>query len=180
MADQLMPEANSLVYVPCFDEASISGIYFLYLEGVVVYVGRANNVRRRLGEHISEGVKKFDEMSWLPYPLAHLESVERKFISRLAPSYNTCSFARGARARGVAGAREGLLPADCRNDMGPKEAAAYLGLSVEAFCQMRKLGVAPVRRRLPRQRKYVYRSADLRDFAVEHPSLIIEAKRAQA
>ena len=77
--------------------ANVSGIYFLYWKGEVVYVGQGRSVRARIGAHILEGVKTFDAITMIECHRSELLSRERKFIRRLAPVYNQCAVARQAK-----------------------------------------------------------------------------------
>jgi len=65
-----------------------TGVYFLLRENVVVYVGQAVSVLRRVHDHLAEGLKKFDAVAWLAVPPAQMHRVEREWIQRLRPEYN--------------------------------------------------------------------------------------------
>ncbi len=69
---------------------SVSGIYFLCDGDEVVYVGQSVCVAARLGQHISEGVKKFehDRIFFLPCPVASLDIIENHYIETMNPKYN--------------------------------------------------------------------------------------------
>lgn len=92
-----MPDPGPSLQIPSFAGFACSGVYFLQRDGVVVYVGQAKNMRRRIGEHISEGAKAFDTVSCRPCPVEHLDRVEAHFIERLVPEYNQCTVAKAAR-----------------------------------------------------------------------------------
>jgi hypothetical protein len=63
-----------------------SGVYFLRLGEVVVYVGQSQSVVRRIAAHI--GKKPFDSMLIMPVPKEALSSVERYWIRKLQPIWN--------------------------------------------------------------------------------------------
>ena len=73
----------------CVDiSMTVSGVYFLFLEKELVYIGLGMNVFSRIFSHISNGVK-FDKASFLPvdnYDKAEL--IEAKLIWKLRPKYN--------------------------------------------------------------------------------------------
>ena len=62
------------------------GIYFLIVEGRVMYVGRAVNVIARIAQHAT--VRKFDAWSWLVCPRRNLDATERAYINALLPEWN--------------------------------------------------------------------------------------------
>jgi hypothetical protein len=63
-------------------------IYFLCLDGEVVYVGRTINLAKRISTHGEDKGKLFDRVFYLPTAENDLEWVEVKFISLLKPQYN--------------------------------------------------------------------------------------------
>lgn len=68
-----------------------SGVYFLYDDDELVYIGQAYNVSRRIIEHILEGVKKFNRVRYNLVPADSLNEVEFTLIRALRPKYNnTC------------------------------------------------------------------------------------------
>lgn len=97
MASSDMPELGQPVQMSSLPPPGTSGVYFLYRDGVVVYVGQGRNIRARIGAHISECLKFFDAVSFIACPLGELLSRERSFIRRLAPEYNQCNVARAAK-----------------------------------------------------------------------------------
>ena len=65
-----------------------SGVYFLYRKGTLVYVGESGNIFERIGKHIKEKLKDFDEFEYM-----ELEEIERKemeafLINIIRPEYN--------------------------------------------------------------------------------------------
>lgn len=63
-----------------------SGVYFLLLEGEVVYVGQALSIFRRLHDHL--GLYEFDAVAWIPVAPRDLNRVERLWINKLGPRHN--------------------------------------------------------------------------------------------
>lgn len=63
-----------------------SGVYFLMLEGEIVYVGQAVAVATRVDQHAS--IKQFDQVLFLPWPKSDLSQVEGAFIRLLKPPLN--------------------------------------------------------------------------------------------
>lgn len=96
MADIDMPSMGEPVQFSWLPSFKQSGIYFLWYEGVVVYVGQALNMRGRIASHLSEGRKIFDAVSCRPMK-GNFNYWERYYIERLLPKYNQCHFAKQAR-----------------------------------------------------------------------------------
>lgn len=63
-----------------------AGVYLLYDKGEVVYVGQSKNPMYRIGSHIQEGKKQFDE--FLVYETENYDAVEAFLIRALRPKYN--------------------------------------------------------------------------------------------
>lgn len=64
-------------------------VYFLVHQGVVVYVGQAENVHHRLIEHTRK--KVFDSVYYMRVPLAKMNKIETALIAALSPIYNQTS-----------------------------------------------------------------------------------------
>lgn len=67
---------------------TVRGIYFLTFNCEIVYIGQSVNVLARIGCHISEGSKKFNNVYFLPVPKGDLTELERKYIHEIKPVYN--------------------------------------------------------------------------------------------
>lgn len=65
-----------------------SGIYFLFQDDELVYVGQAACRDIRLLTHISEGLKKFNRFAWIPCEPENLEYLEAQYILKFLPKYN--------------------------------------------------------------------------------------------
>jgi predicted DNA-binding transcriptional regulator AlpA len=63
-----------------------TGIYFLLLDGEIVYVGQSIDVFARLAQHIKE--KTFDRWHWVPCPANQILSAERAYIRAFKPPLN--------------------------------------------------------------------------------------------
>ncbi len=74
------------LYPPC--------VYFLCRDGIVVYVGRTTNIAHRIGAHIRQGEKKFDEVFTLPIKPERLGIVERHYINLFKPEYNQAGYSK--------------------------------------------------------------------------------------
>lgn len=65
-----------------------SGIYFLYDDDELVYIGQAYNITRRITDHILEATKKFNNVRYNLVPKELLTEVETTLIKALKPKYN--------------------------------------------------------------------------------------------
>lgn len=69
----------------------VRGIYFLYKDNEVVYIGKSDdNVMRRVCEHFQGASKDFDSFAIIPYPVspAQLNNIETRLIMKYQPRYN--------------------------------------------------------------------------------------------
>ena len=137
--------------------AAQSGIYFLLSRGAIVYVGKAHNVRRRLGGHLAEGLKVFDSVAFLPCDASQLDLWERYFIVAMLPAYNACAHAMRTRNLVSEGADPLLLANDVTGLpllLSESTATAMTGMSVE---DLRSSGITPIVGRSGRDRNRVNR-----------------------
>lgn len=74
-----------------------SGVYFLWRKQEIVYVGQAKDLRRRIGQHLAEGLKAFDGLSFVLCEIGGLDRLERHYIQLHAPLYNNCAHGRQAK-----------------------------------------------------------------------------------
>ena len=74
--------------------AAPPGVYFLTLNGIIVYVGQSKKPMQRIATHLSEGVKTFDGAYIRHCPEAELDQLESFFIHALEPAYN-CTMPNG-------------------------------------------------------------------------------------
>jgi hypothetical protein len=67
-------------------------IYFLFDDGVLVYIGKTTDISQRLHFHLKSG-KIFDSYSVLKYfDPESLEIAERFYINRFLPKYNNDAY----------------------------------------------------------------------------------------
>lgn len=62
------------------------GVYFLYDDDELVYIGESDNLFRRIGQHIAEKIKKFNRFEI--YPTESRKELEGFLIRMLKPKYN--------------------------------------------------------------------------------------------
>ena len=67
-------------------KVATKGVYFLFDNKQLVYIGESNNVYMRIGQHIKDGKKKFD--SFEIYPCNDRKKLEGFLIRALSPKYN--------------------------------------------------------------------------------------------
>lgn len=65
-----------------------SGVYFLYQGDEIVYVGQANHVYSRVGEHKKAGKILFDSFSFISLNGRDADDLESKYILKLQPEHN--------------------------------------------------------------------------------------------
>jgi hypothetical protein len=83
--DSQAMKTDSLKWKPVTKEC---GVYQLRLGGVIVYIGRAKNVARRVAEHRWERRMEFDEALFAEVPESDLLTVERALIGHHVPAFN--------------------------------------------------------------------------------------------
>lgn len=64
-----------------------SGVYFLYRDAEVVYVGKSVKVFSRITSHASNG-RPFTHYGVIPCPIKDLDRLEREYIDQLKPVQN--------------------------------------------------------------------------------------------
>ena len=65
-----------------------TGIYYLYKNCIIVYIGQTQNLPQRIINHIKDGVKDFDSYSFLSIPYGSLDEREFNKIVKHKPIYN--------------------------------------------------------------------------------------------
>ena len=86
LADRFSEIANELSFEGhSLKSARKSGVYFLHLNGSVVYIGQAKNILRRIGSHTD---KDFDRVTFVNCDDADLNDVEEFFIALIQPPAN--------------------------------------------------------------------------------------------
>lgn len=72
-----------------YQSHSVSGVYFLFDGDDLVYIGRAANIAKRVGEHSSNRYgKKFDSYTFIPCEYQEAQSLEIHLIREHNPKYN--------------------------------------------------------------------------------------------
>jgi hypothetical protein len=66
-----------------------AGVYFLFSDNELLYVGLSNNARQRLLEHWRQGEIPFDNFSFIECRHGVYPHVELAYIDALEPPYNT-------------------------------------------------------------------------------------------
>jgi len=146
--------------VSYLDGFNRSGVYFLYRDGVVVYVGQAVDVRRRIGVHIGEGVKVFDSVSFVPCAQSGLLALEKQYIERLQPEYNKAG--NPAAFTGEGFGSDTPIPFT-KAHYNLDEAADYLGLEKPEVISLTQQGVL-FTKRVSKSRDRRYRAIDLHEY----------------
>lgn len=123
MTKLLAPDMAQAVCISSLESLAQSGIYFLIHEGVVVYVGQARDMRRRVASHIGDGTKVFDTVARVPCVAADLDQLERAYIEELVPKYNRCCLSAFLREVGVESATGGRLTGEKRRVRRPRSNA---------------------------------------------------------
>lgn len=167
MAEGPMPYIGEVIQILPRKTYVRSGVYFLHYEGQVVYVGQAENMLRRIGQHLSEGVKLFDAVSCLPCEPAKCASNERFYIAKFAPRYNACAVAKEARAL-IAAGHDGASTIKQPAYVAPALAAAMLGLTLPEFNKVKKR-LRSVKKRIPRTniKRTIYDTASINEFRAQ-------------
>lgn len=67
----------------------IRGVYFLFLNEEIVYIGQSGNVHLRISQHIKEKEKEFNKVFYQPVPPEmDLLAIEKYYILKFRPKYN--------------------------------------------------------------------------------------------
>jgi hypothetical protein len=80
-AEQLLATAKPYEY-----RKKIMGVYFLFLQDVLVYVGQSVDIEDRVLEHTK--TKVFDKYTYLECGKDELDNTERHYINKFKPFYN--------------------------------------------------------------------------------------------
>jgi len=65
-----------------------SGIYFLYMNDVIIYIGSAKNIYKRVASHIYSNSFVFDGIKYLNCDISEMFDLEKEFILRNKPVLN--------------------------------------------------------------------------------------------
>ena len=69
-------------------DMKIPGVYFLFKNNDLVYVGQSTHVPTRIASHVREGRLEFDKVSFIRVPPERLLEVEAYYIDLLWPEEN--------------------------------------------------------------------------------------------
>ena len=99
MAEASIPQPGGVIQLGDFlkGDHRFPAVYFLHDEGEVVYVGQSKTLQWRIEQHLTEGVKEFDGVSFVACCVSRLLDVEGRYIRELTPRYNNCAIATKAR-----------------------------------------------------------------------------------
>jgi hypothetical protein len=93
--DETIPHELSLIKnlykLPVENINTPPGIYFLCLEGKIVYIGQSVNVAQRIVTHLNERQKEFNEVYFIPCHVNNLLTFEASLIRFFSPKYNSRS-----------------------------------------------------------------------------------------
>lgn len=70
-----------------FEDDKISAVYFLWREGVIVYVGKSKDLRYRISTH-KKSDKKFDYFTYIDVEPDKIGEAESYWIYRILPEIN--------------------------------------------------------------------------------------------
>jgi hypothetical protein len=82
LVDAAYLKANSTTF------EKVCGVYFLMLDGDVVYIGQSINCNYRISVHISGGKKEFDGCYIIRAEPETLDNLEAQYIHKFKPRYN--------------------------------------------------------------------------------------------
>jgi hypothetical protein len=129
------------------EETRFPAVYFLYHEGVVVYVGQSKTLRFRIEQHLTEGVKVFDAIAYIHCRVDQLMIIETDYITRLTPIYNACEVAKSVRE-----GRPWRFTSTGKRLYSVEQAALFLGVNTADVMGWRERNLLVKTRRLPRSR----------------------------
>lgn len=106
--EQDLPEALPAVASKPRKPAALPkcGVYMLYREGELIYIGRSTELPRRITNHRRSG-RVFDEVNAIPCDAKTADWLEAELVRVFSPPENIKRFDR--RSRRVEGALEGLV-----------------------------------------------------------------------
>ena len=83
---------NKLGVITAREELSkfnIPGVYFLYSQSTVIYIGQAADLVSRVKSHDSNKNIPFDAFSWIQAPFDELNDLEAYYIFTMDPEHNS-------------------------------------------------------------------------------------------
>ena len=79
---------ENLKFTEVFPIKKMRGVYLLWHNGVVVYVGQSENILQRIGTHLADPQKWFDGFSYAVVPDGSLNQLEADLIVAYDPHLN--------------------------------------------------------------------------------------------
>lgn len=179
------------------------GIYFLFKNGGLVYVGQSINIISRIGQHLDS--KDFDSFSFINVPRQHLNEVELHYIRKHRPPLNLTMpievvetliqeketmhdalIKIEKRLQQIEAGKTVVArtprPSDSQGLLNEQEACEYIGMSVHWMRRMRwagggpefrKIGKAAVRYHIDALNKYL---EDTKRKSTSDPGTIRQSK----
>lgn len=73
----------------------ISGVYILFQDDNIIYVGRSKNIHVRLGQHWQKGKKRWNGIQIIDEKDINKQLlIEKELIKKYLPPLNNCSMSR--------------------------------------------------------------------------------------
>lgn len=79
---------NELQFTEPTPVRKIRGVYLLWKNGEIVYVGQSENIQQRIFAHMADPQKYFDAVSYAEVKEGDLNSLEAELIIKLDPHLN--------------------------------------------------------------------------------------------
>lgn len=84
MYEDINPQDLEKIEIPIY-----RGIYFLYRNDEIVYIGKSKDISRRIHEHLVRKEKEFDSYKFFKVGgTVNLDEIETHFIRKYRPIYN--------------------------------------------------------------------------------------------
>ena len=173
MAYGSLPKPCDPVHLSQFflEERRFPAVYFLWDDGVLVYVGQSKTLKWRIETHLTEGKKVFDSVSFIPCTIDRLMEIEGHFIQKFAPKYNHCAVANSVRDNAPWRLRSTLTA----RMLDAGLAADFLGVTESALWEIPENILPRLRKRKPRSKKFrwLFARADLEAVKSQHSEFLI-------
>ncbi len=86
--DEVRGKYEALQFTRMVPVQKIRGVYLLWRNDVVVYVGQSENILQRIGVHLANPLKDFDGFSYAVVEIGNLNEIEADLIVRYSPIFN--------------------------------------------------------------------------------------------
>lgn len=74
--------------LPRYKAKTICGVYFLFQNNEIVYIGSSMNIETRLQTHKNENKKIFESYSFIEFPVEQILEKELEYFLLYKPKYN--------------------------------------------------------------------------------------------